>query len=337
MTRTATWIVTVIALVVGLAAPARFAAAGDGTADAPLPLHVAVERGLVDVEVVGRGASTGDSVEVRVKRRNNAKLNLSVEPGTVIQPTGANVQTMALAGVKYKQSRRGYEAAERIELNDNTQQTYILEGYCRDFEKPTPTSRNAFAVQGPDQDNAKILVQAKKLGATVKITQSAIWIQRSGLSDEQLQKRFEVSSDELKAARGLLVSVQTSDEKVDVDLSKVLADLRQLPAKIRGTTVKRGDIVEVVTADATFVPRTPTQTVSTLDKGQQLFVVAAWKDEAIVRRDVDGQTTRGTVKLSDVTVVKPAVYPVARAIREVVDAVNLEVFDKVDVEVQTNR
>ncbi|MFO0902272.1 MAG: hypothetical protein U0939_04685 [Pirellulales bacterium] len=299
----------------------------------PIPLHVAVERGLVDVQVAGRGASTGDSVEVRVRRKNNAPLAISVEPGTVIQPTGSNVQTMTLAGVKYKQSRRGLEPAEQIQLNDDSQQTYILEGYCRDIEKPTPTRDNRFAVQGPDADNAKVLVRAKQLGATVKVTQSAIWIQRSNLKDDELRQRFDVSDDEIQAARGLLVAVDSQDQQVSVDVQAALERLRTLAAGLKRSNVKRGDIVEVTTADATFVPRNSTQAADKLEKGQQLFVVAAWNDAALVRREIDGKTTRGSVKLSDVAVVKPAQFPVLRAVREAVEAVSLEVFDKVDVQV----
>ena len=258
MSRTLVWLVASLALAAGLtltARPSATQAQVEGARvegarvedakvdDAPIPLHVAVERGLVDVQVAGRGASTGDSVEVRVRRKDDAKLTISVEPGTVIQPTGSNVQTMTLAGVKYKHSRRGFEPAAQIELNDDSRQTYILEGYCRDFEKPTPTRHNQFSVQGPDADNAQVLVRAKQLGATVKVTQSAIWIQRSNPKDEELRQRFDMSDDEIQAARGLLVAVDSPDQQVTVDVQAALERLRTLATRLKRTNVQRGDVV----------------------------------------------------------------------------------------------
>ncbi len=38
------------------------------SADRAIPLHIAIDKGLVNVTVNGRGSSTGDSVQVTVQR-----------------------------------------------------------------------------------------------------------------------------------------------------------------------------------------------------------------------------------------------------------------------------
>lgn len=186
-------------------------------ADRAIPLHVAIEKGLVDVSVNGRGSSTGDSVQVTVKRTTNREVRVEVAPGTVIESKAGDVQSMALGGVKYERIGNGYYEAEAIELADDKPHVYILQGFCRDFEKPTPQTQSTFNVAAPDKADASVLAQALRVGASTKLTQAAIWIKRSNVSDEQLRKSFPMTDEEIQAARQLLVSVDTPDATVDVE------------------------------------------------------------------------------------------------------------------------
>lgn len=301
-------------------------------ADNPIPLHVAVQKGLVDVQVLGRGACTGDSVQVRVQRKGNQALSVSVEPGTVIQPQGSNVQTMALSAVKFKQVQRTLQKADTIELPDDQPQTYILEGFCRDIEKPTPTSSNSFVVVAPDSDNAKVLVHAKKLGATVKVTQSAIWIQRSKMSDDQLKRHFQVSDDELDAARKLLVSVEKPDAGQEVDVKVLLDRLRQRATRPANDKLKRGDTVEVAVEEASVKTRLGDKELGVVKKGSQLEVLGIPSDEGLlVRAEIGGRKERGIIKTADVKLVKSASRPVLNAVLNAAEEAKLEVFDKIDI------
>jgi hypothetical protein len=187
-------------------------------ADRAIPLHVAIDKGLVDVTVYGRGSSTGDSVQVTVQRKTPRSVHVIVLPGTVIESTSGDVQSMALGGVKYELIGNGYYEAESIELTDDEQHIFILQGYCRDIEKPTPTSQDLFKVTPPDSATAAVLIQARRVGASSKLTQAAIWIQRSDVSDEELQKAFPVTLEEIHAARRLLVSIEQPEVTVDVQV-----------------------------------------------------------------------------------------------------------------------
>lgn len=301
-------------------------------ADPPVPLHVAVKKGLVEVEVLGRGAAAGDSIQVGVKRKGGADVSVSVEPGTVVQPQTGPVQSMVLAGVKYKQVQGGWQKADLIELKDNTKQIYILEGYCRDIEKKTPGTKDTFAVSGPDSENAKVLVRAKQLGATVRVTQSAIWIQRSKLSDEELRKQSQLTPEEIAAARQLLVSVERPNAGTDVEIKVALDRIRQLAARNPGSKIRPGDTVELSSDDVEVKARRGNKTLGKLKKGQQLEVIGLVSDAVVIRAEFDGEKQRGLVKLSDLKLVKSASRPVLNAVLNAAEGFQLEVFDKIDAD-----
>ncbi len=145
-------------------------------------------------------------------------MNVEILPGTVIESTSGDVQSMAIAGVKYERIGNGYYETDSIELADDKQHVFILQGYCRDFEKPTPQSQSTFKVTRPDPANASVLVQANRVGASTKLIQAAIWMQRSNVSDKEIQQNFPMTQGELQAARRLLVSVEQPDATVDVQV-----------------------------------------------------------------------------------------------------------------------
>jgi len=187
-------------------------------AERAIPLHIAIDKGLVNVTVNGRGSSTGDSVQVTVQRATNTAVSVEVLPGTVLESTSGDVQSMAIGGVKYERIGNGYYETESIELTDDKQHVYILQGYCRDFGKPTPQLQSTFKVTPPDPANASVLIQATRVGASSKLTQAAIWIQRSNVSDKEIQQTFPMTSEEIQAARRLLVSIEQPEGTVDVQV-----------------------------------------------------------------------------------------------------------------------
>jgi hypothetical protein len=300
----------------------------------PIPLHVAVEKGLVSVAVNGRGAASGDSVQVTVQRQQPGNLVVSVDAGTVIHPKTGSVQSMTLGAVKYEQVGSKLRKATQIKLSDGKRHVYILEGYCRDIRKPTPGTGDQFDVRAPDSENAKVLVQAKRLGATVKVTQGAIWIQRSDVSDDELMRRFNMSSEEIQGSRKLLVAVNQRGTGVDV---KVLFDrLRTVAKQAHEAQYRRGDTVTVTTDGTLVTERFGSNVIGKLEKDTQLKVLGAVGNQLIVRIDADGGKQRGLLKMADVKVAKRASRTLRNAVRGAVGGGDfvLEVFDKVNVSVR---
>ncbi len=179
---------SVVGLMAGLACAKL--AAGEPAEAHNVPLHEAVERGWVSVQVSGRGYASGDSIVVQVRRICDHPLNVTVAVGTVAKPVNENVQSMALTQVKYVFDGHSWVAAKSMVLHDKETRKFLVEGYCRDRAKPAPTHKNRFAIHGPDESNTAVLVRAGGAEATVKITQAALWIQREQMNPEQARQQF---------------------------------------------------------------------------------------------------------------------------------------------------
>ena len=76
-------------------------------ADRAIPLHIAIDKGLVNVTVNGRGSSTGDSVQVTVQRGTARALSVEVLPGTVIESTSGDVFLLGNTSWRVRYVRQG--------------------------------------------------------------------------------------------------------------------------------------------------------------------------------------------------------------------------------------
>lgn len=178
------------------------AAGGDNTApQAPetppperLALHEAQRRGLVEYEVTGRGASSGDSLNIRLRRTTAQPLSLYIAPGTVLGSRSRGVQRMVA---------RAFSGAETIDLADDEFQDFTLEAYCLDIDLDNPSAANRFAAQSIDERAAAILVAANSEGLGVAATQAAIWMDE-GATGEDIAAIFPATPEDLDAARRLL-------------------------------------------------------------------------------------------------------------------------------------
>ncbi len=198
---------------------------------AELSLLAAVKQGAAEVYINGRGYSTGDALQLRVRKKVAGTLNIKVEPGTVLVPIKGQCQSMVAFGVKWHWSAQGkWNACSEIVLDSSAEQVFILEGYCRDAKLPSPKSANYFTLDKTDEASLKVLVEGKRNGCTAKIIQAAIWIARDRVQDTFLAANFHCNEREIQAARSLLEVVRATAEDViqrrESALREVLAELR---------------------------------------------------------------------------------------------------------------
>ena len=208
-TRFLAWIAALSLAVVG-GGLTEAAAAREVPAPETMPLHTAVARDLVSVEVTGRGFASGDSVLVHVRRKCAHPLNLTIVEGTVARPINGDFQSMALVRVKLFATNDKWVNASSMSVNDNLVRTFLVEGYCRDIGKPAPTHRDKFQIEGPDSADTGVLVRAGRVEATVAIKQAAIWIQRERMNHEQARERLGHSLGD----QGLTVAIQLASAGV---------------------------------------------------------------------------------------------------------------------------
>jgi hypothetical protein len=110
---------------------------------------------------------------------------------------------MICHAVKYRKKGEQYERVDVMVLDDDRPQIFLLEAFCGDFEKPTPKSQHAFAIQGIDVRATTVIVQGKKAQVSIRTIQAAVWLQNDA-PEAEIRRRFKATDVELQAA-GLLV------------------------------------------------------------------------------------------------------------------------------------
>ena len=325
--------------VVALAALfSSFCAVGLAADPSPVPLDVAVKTGLVEVEVKGRGACTGDAVRVEVRRKVDRAVQVVVEPGTVMESASGDAQNMVCSGVKYQKEGDAYRRVDVMVLNDDRPLSFLVEAFCRDFAKPTPGAGCAFRLGSKDQQALGVIDKGKAAGASLRAIQVAVWLQ-AGVSEDDLRRRFKATDVEVKTANGLVEATVVAqrgdsdaekavDAKVQVLVKDLFAELRNRRKEI---DFVHGDTV-VVTEDGTPI-RFGRRTIATARKGETFVVTFVGPDGVRVKvpsgKDKShrqlGVIALDRIKLAEGTP-RGEGRPALRALGELVSETDLEVI-----------
>jgi len=170
-----------------------------------LDLHVAVQRGLVSVNVESLGGATGNRLKVHVQRKTDKPLNLTLQPGTTFAAQGANVQELAAVKLmgKYIPGNR-YQRGSVMVLVDSQPHAYLVQSVCIDYHKSSPRRGQRYTLRGVDVRCQRVLSAPNDQNASIWSYQSAVWIDRSGVSGNDLQRKFHVKTTDLQAARSMI-------------------------------------------------------------------------------------------------------------------------------------
>lgn len=201
-----------------------------------MTLPAAVNAGLVRTSVWGTGASSGDSIKLKVTKTPRAgtnSLGLSVPPGTRLASSDSSAQSMVIAGITGRMiDGETYEPVSEIFLSDSSHRpttrqprrgavvpvvlsrsnsgntsssaessgVYILEAYCTEFEKDNPSDSTRFSFGSVDRNLACILNKAD----SIQVKQAAIWIYTDGVTYAHLTQKFPISSSEWQEAKSVI-------------------------------------------------------------------------------------------------------------------------------------
>ncbi|MDC0936990.1 HEAT repeat domain-containing protein [Pirellulales bacterium] len=187
-----------------------------------LDLDVAVRRGLVSVDVESLGGATGNRVKVRVQRKTDKQLNLTVQSGTTFAPQGADVQGLAIVKLvgKYIPGNR-YHRCPTMVLVDNQSHAYLMQSVCVDYHKSSPRQGQRYALAGVDVRCQRIFSAPQIDGATIWSHQSAVWIDRVGVPTSDLQRKFHVKTVDIRAAQSMIQHAEQvgAESLAEVDVS----------------------------------------------------------------------------------------------------------------------
>ncbi len=186
-----------------------------------MQLHAAVKAGAVSVRIDFLGGAMGDRMKVFLRKQVAGDLQISVAAGTIFLPQGANVQRLAAVGMKGELTAQGtYRRNVLIDLSDANEHGLLIQVVCIDYDRSSPAAGQAFLIGEVDVRCQRILSIRGDL--SIWAYQSAIWMDRAGVSPEKLQSTFKVASADLQAAHGLLKEAEAigtaSLEQVDVSV-----------------------------------------------------------------------------------------------------------------------
>ena len=135
----------------------NLAAAAQQKVTPAVTLQSAVAAGKVEAEFFGTGASSGDSVKLKVKKGPRAvrgPLKITVPPGSILRSSSGSAQSMVISGVEgidkgIDMGGRVFRPTSRIVLNGSSTVTYVLKAFCAEFEKENPSSFTTFSLERP--------------------------------------------------------------------------------------------------------------------------------------------------------------------------------------------
>lgn len=172
------------------------------------PLNEAIDTDLVTAEITGSGASSGDSINLKLTRKTSDTLEITVPKGTVLHASGAaqDMVVWKLSGIP--EGSQWIIPVSKIVLDSSEPQTFILKAYCLDFHKANPSSSTRFSVgAATDPQILKILNMVDNLSsdiASVAAIQTAIWVVTEDVSENELFNRFPVEQNDINNAKVIL-------------------------------------------------------------------------------------------------------------------------------------
>lgn len=177
-----------------------------------MPLGEAYRRGLVSIEILGTGGSSGDVISIAVQRKVTRLLRLSLGSGTVLLSRSPKVQNMVVAAIKgLRIDDTRYRPTKLIELSNDARHTYLVEAYCLDFLKENPAPHDRFDLGDVDPAALRIITAASLPGRTPSMIQAALWLDQ-GVTGEEIKERCSLTPVEWKAAHVSVDSVRRSQE-----------------------------------------------------------------------------------------------------------------------------
>lgn len=171
-------------------------------------LSEAINNGLVNAEITGCGASSGDSINLELTRLTSDRIEIIVPRGMVLiaSDKSQNMVVYKVSGIP--EDSKWIIPVSEIILDSSDPQAYMLEAYCLDFYKNNPGSNTRFSIETmTDPEIQNILDALDNLSpdiTTVEAIQTAIWISTDDLSKEELLDKFPVDQKEIDNARIIL-------------------------------------------------------------------------------------------------------------------------------------
>lgn len=152
------------------------------TAEGSMTLREAIDKGLAEIQILGTGAASGNSIIIAVRNLGEGLATIRVEPGMVLTSSDPAQQDMVVRRLLgWRVDQQQYRPAQAITLMGpgGTPQEYAVEAYCLNFLRDSPGSATSFSIGGPPPQGVLAVLQAadRVPGAATDVAaiQMAVW------------------------------------------------------------------------------------------------------------------------------------------------------------------
>ncbi len=183
---------------------------GTATPTASYELAEAINRGVIEVNIQGTGAASGDSITLSVQRIALENLLITIEPGTVLISGVEREQNMVIRRLKgLLTGFETYSLCEHIFLDSNEWKKYVLEAYCLDFHKDNPSKTTNFSIGGLPSEPAikilRVLDEPQLETASIEVIQVAIWVAQEDITKEDVERwGYHLTPEDIELIRTIL-------------------------------------------------------------------------------------------------------------------------------------
>ena len=139
-------------------------------------LDEAVRTGYVKAEFRGRGKSSGASIVAILRTEQEGGHRVYLRPGTVLLNANAKAQDMVVYG---------FAVHDEVPVLPGVPTIVLIEAYCLDLDKANPERQDRLSISLDFDPRASLIMrEAYRQGVSKRVTQIALWLDRSPAGEE---------------------------------------------------------------------------------------------------------------------------------------------------------
>jgi len=151
-------------------------------------LWTAIESDLVSASFESIGGASGDIVELAIRRLVENDLEITFEPGRMLENQGGGRQDLVLASLTGRKAGAGsYIPTSKISLTNDLLREYIIEAFCAEAHAANPAAGDNLVLTAPYSSAlTAVLKSAENRDATLTVTQAGVWVVTDDITEAEL-------------------------------------------------------------------------------------------------------------------------------------------------------
>jgi len=173
-------------------------------------LSDALALGYIQATISGTGSSTGDCINLHIRRLVDFTIEIDVPVIGSMLTTSDDAQNMVIYKLQGISQGLTYIPTSTIKLTSSNEVTYLFSAYCLDSRKPNPQTSTTFTISGQaTSDVIEILSILDSLSsnvATIEAVQTAIWVVTDDIPLKELTSIFPAGARQIENAKTILTA-----------------------------------------------------------------------------------------------------------------------------------